>query len=253
MKSSALLVLLSSSMAFANVDTLIIGDSHVVGDFGGTLHKLVYEHSKENTRTVALAGASPHNFVASGEKGRTLSYGFADRKNGNERIIKGGEKATLPELGNLLEETNPNRIVIELGDNFADYKNPSANVEAVTKREVNMILEKLKQTKADCYWVTPTWTDKPGTGIYKKNNERLQQVIAAIKKSASPRCTVIDSTNIGIGKNDISTVSDGIHFNSANGSKWATAVSKRLFELEAQKQTAQPSQKATGKPTGAVN
>lgn len=132
------------------------------------------------------------------------------------------------------KQTNPQRIIIELGDNFADYKNPKFN-ESVTKKEVVLMVNALDKYSphSTCYWITPTRTDKPATGAYKKTNERLKQVITAIKKYASTRCTDIDSTqDIGLSQNDLSTVADGIHFNSTNGRKWANAVAKKIFALE---------------------
>lgn len=224
--------------AFANLETLIVGDSHVVGPFGENLHRIFREKTKENTRTIGLAGASPSNFVGKTAKQRTLTYGFADRNNENERIIKGGNAGTLPELGPLLEKTHPNRIVIELGDNFADYKNPSANSDAAAAKQVQLIMQELEKqyAKAPCYWVTPTWTDKSGSKPYLKTNERLLKVIAIIKKTASPRCTVIDSAQgIGLGKSDLQTGGDGLHFSGASGKKWAEAVGAKIFEIEKSK------------------
>ena len=235
MKYLALLLIFFSLPAFANLETLIIGDSHVVGPFGENLHRVFREKTKENTRTIGLAGASPSNFVGKTVKQRTLSYGFADRTNENERLIKGGTAATLPELGPLLEKTQPNRVVIELGDNFADYKNPSANSDAAAAKQVQLILKELENQniKAPCYWVTPTWTDKSGSRPYLKTNERLLKVISIIKKTASPRCTVIDSAEgIGLKKSDLQTGGDGLHFNGTSGKKWAEAAAAKIFEIE---------------------
>ncbi len=235
MKYSALIVFFMCLPVFANVETLILGDSHVVGAFGENMHKIFREKTKEDTRTVGLAGASPSNFVATTEKQRTLSYGFADRNNENERLVKGGNPGTLPELGPLLEKENPNRIIIELGDNFADYKSPSANSDATAKKQVQMLLAAIDKhnPKTPCYWVTPTWTDKSGSKPYQKTNERLLSLISIIKKTAAPRCTVIDSAEgIGISKTDIKTGSDGLHFDGVNGKKWAEAAAKKIFEIE---------------------
>ncbi|HEX7675506.1 MAG TPA: SGNH/GDSL hydrolase family protein [Bdellovibrio sp.] len=257
MKYSVLALLFLSSQAFANVETLIIGDSHVVGPFGEDMHKIFREATKEDTRTIGLAGSSPSNFVATTEKGRTLSYGFADRNNENERIIKGGNPGTLPELTPLLEKTNPNRIIIELGDNFADYRSPQQS-EAAMKKQVQLMLDAMKKadSKATCYWVTPTWTDKSGGGMYKKTNERLLNLISVIKKAAAPRCTVIDSAQgIGIKQGDIKTGPDGLHFDAANGKKWADAAAKKIFEIEKAKAAASGSSSRSNSSTnsGAVN
>lgn len=255
MKYSALIVFFMSAAAFANVETLILGDSHVVGAFGENMHKIFRDKTKEDTRTIGLAGASPSNFVATNSKQRTLSYGFADRNNENERLIKGGTAAELPELGPLLEKTNPNRIIIELGDNFADYRTPSASSDAAAKKQVQMIISELQKqnSKATCYWVTPTWTDKPGSKPYQKSNERLLKLIDIIKKNASPRCTVIDSAQgLGIKQGDIKTGSDGLHFDSSNGKKWAEAAANKIFEIEKSKQSSGSKSAPASKSSDAI-
>lgn len=255
MKYSAILLLFVASHALANVETLIIGDSHVAGAFGENMHKIFRETTKEDTRTIGLAGASPSNMVATSAKGRTLSYGFADRNNENERIIKGGTPAEFPELGPLLQKTNPNRIVIELGDNFADYRSGSAASDASAKAQVQMILKELDKqgSKASCYWVTPTWTDKSGSKPYLKTNERLLQLIAIIKKTAQPRCTVIDSAEgIGIGKGDIKTGADGLHFAGAEAKKWADAAAKKIFAIEQQSKKNHAISPSASQSSGAV-
>lgn len=225
--------------AFAT--TLIIGDSHVVGPFGENLHKYFYEEAQENVRTVGLAGGTATSFTSPSENQRTLGYGFADRKNDKAKKVSGGTKATAPEFGRLLAEERPQRVVVELGDNFADYKSPNAHSNAAVVAQVKRIKDQLKRSEfhGTCYWVTPTWTDKSGSRPYMKTNERLVEVIALIKKEAEPQCTVIDSAEgIGLSKGDIATTADGLHFDEKNGKKWARAVAQQIEKVEKKKTSA---------------
>jgi hypothetical protein len=226
--------------AFA-AETLIIGDSHVVGAFGENLHHLIQSKTKEGVRTVGIAGGSATTFTSTNPKQRTLSFGYADRKNANEILKKGGTPATTPELKTLLRETRPTRLIVELGDNFADYKNPSKNSDAMVAQQVQLILKELlpEHSHVTCYWVTPTWTDKPNGGAYQKSNERLLQVIQLIKKAAEPRCKVIDSAQgLGLTPQNLRTTNDGLHFDGTNGKKWATAAAAKILELENHKEVA---------------
>ncbi|WP_413569149.1 hypothetical protein ACLWBD_00115 [Bdellovibrio sp. HCB117] len=233
-KSALVLSLLISTTSLAN--TLIIGDSHVVGPFGENLHKYFNEVAQENVRTVGLAGGTARSFTDSSEAKRTLSYGFADRKNDKQKVVPGGTKATAPLLSTLLDEEKPRRVIIELGDNFADYKNPNSQSDRTVVAQVKQITEVLNKNKFNgtCYWVTPTWTDKALSKPYFKSNMRLARVIEIIKNEVAPRCQVIDSTTeIGISENDIKTTSDGLHFDAKNGAKWARGVADRIREVEA--------------------
>lgn len=235
---------LSTSVSYG-ADTLIVGDSHVAGAFGESLHKEMIQQTKSSVRTIGLAGASASTFVSANPKQRTLSFGYADRKNENEIIKKPGEAVTAPELKNLLTENKPQRIIIELGDIFADYKNPGKNSDVLAVQQVKAILNVLQNEKSEakCYWITPTWTDKPKTSPYQKSNQRLAEIIQIIKKTAEPRCKVIDSTNdLGLTQNNIQTTNDGLHFNTANGQKWAKAAAKKINELEG----SSPEQKKKG-------
>ncbi|KYG60806.1 hypothetical protein AZI85_12520 [Bdellovibrio bacteriovorus] len=208
----------------------------MVGPFGEHLHKYFNEVAQENVRTVGLAGGTARSFTDPSEAKRTLSFGFADRKNEKQKTVSGGTKATAPLLSDLLEEEKPQRVIIELGDNFADYKTPNAQSDKTVIAQVKQITETLNKNKFNgkCYWVTPTWTDKANSKPYFKSNMRLTRVIEIIRSEAAPRCQVIDSTTeIGIGENDIKTTSDGLHFDSKNGAKWARGVADRIREIEA--------------------
>lgn len=213
--------------------TLIIGDSHIVGPLGEKLHGYFHSARGEEVRTVGLAGATATSFTASEESKRTLSFGFADRKNAQSTQTPGGKKATAPLLKNLLSEEKPDRFIVELGDNFANYRNGGPVADKAAAQQIREIIDTLKKSgfHGRCYWVTPTWTDKEKSAPYYKDNARLAQLIAVIRKEASPRCTVIDSTQ-EISKDKIKTTADGLHFDARNGGVWAQAVSAKIEALE---------------------
>lgn len=223
--------------------TLVIGDSHIAGPVGDRLHQL-FRDSGKDVRTIGLAGATAQTYTSPNPKERTLSFGFADRKNDSADREPGTKPRTVPELKTLLAEQKPQRLVIELGDNFAAYRSPSAAADKAAEAQVKKITQQIKdsQFRGRCYWITPTWTDKSGQKPYYKTNERLKEVIAIIKSNASP-CQVIDSTEV-IAQQEIKTTSDGLHFDSKNGSKWAQAAHAKILSLE--QRPAGNSQKSSG-------
>lgn len=216
-------------------ETIIIGDSHVVGSFGESLHNALMDETAKNVRSIGLSGASASTFTAHNPRHRTLEFGFIDRTNKSKIVKPTGQPATVPQLGELLKKAQPSLLIIELGDKLAEYQNTKMDSDAVVTQEVESMMETLKQVddKLACYWVTPTWTDKSGSLPYRKTNERLAQVIKLIKKSAEPRCTVIDSMNdLGLNSGNIKTLSDGIHYDRANGRIWGKAAAARIIALE---------------------
>lgn len=214
-----------------HASTLIIGDSHIVGPVGDKLHQL-FRDSGEDVRTIGLGGATANTYTSPNPKERTLNYGFADRKNDTIDRERRNTPRTVPELKTLLAEQKPQRLVIELGDNFATYRNPSPAADKAAIAQVKKITGQLRDSgfHGRCYWITPTWTDKAGQKPYYKSNDRLKEIIQIIKDHASP-CQVIDSTE-AIAQKDINTIADGLHFDTKNGSKWAQAAHAKILSLE---------------------
>lgn len=222
--------LLSSASLAAEV--LVVGDSHNVGPFGEALYKTLGEELDLNIRSIGLAGASGTTYSADKEKQRTLRAGYANRKPGTNQVVAHGTPMTVPKLSELIKEEKPKIVVVELGDNFAGYASPVS--DAYVKKQVQVVLQQIESSSPAprCFWVTPIWTDREGTGLYKKTNERLLQVNRLIKEAAGNRCQVLDSTkDLGLKKEEIKVLSDGIHFGKESGKKWGQAAGVKIASV----------------------
>ncbi|MBC7755015.1 MAG: SGNH/GDSL hydrolase family protein [Moraxellaceae bacterium] len=220
---------------------LQIGDSHTVGDFGTQLYTSLAHHKNVTAaRSIGLASASGIQYSSADVAKRTLNYGYIDRPAMKSPVAKG----SVAQLSTLLSSEKPDILIVELGDNFAGYREDVKNNRAI-QNNVQKILNQIKISKtqpSECFWVGPTWTDwvdenglsldrrKNGAGTYyKKSNWRAQQVAAAIKKELDGKCTFVDSMKV-MTLSEITTV-DGIHCNQATGTVWG----QRIYEEIASK------------------
>lgn len=212
-------------------EILVVGDSHNVGPFGDALYKTLGDEMAVEVRSVGLAGASGTTFSSDKEKQRTLRSGYAHRRKGENVVIRHGKPVTVPKLSDLIKEEDPKVVVVELGDNFAGYA--STVSDGSIRNQVDLVLKQIesKSPAPRCFWVTPIWTSREGTGAYKKTNARLYKVNKLIKDAAGTRCTVLDSTqDLGLKKDEIKVLSDGIHFGLDSGRKWGKAAGRTIAE-----------------------
>lgn len=215
--------------SFANAQSILqIGDSHTVGPMGAQLYKRLSD-ANYSTRSVGLVGASGSHYAS--EK-RTLKYGFVDRKENGSITTKGN---TVEKLSTYIKSMNPSFIVIELGDNFANYS--GALNKAAAQNQVKLVLSEIEKTdyKKPCFWIGPTWTNKSGQNTYQKTNARAKALSDIIKQTTEPRCTYIDSLEI-LKENEVVTNPDGLHMNQKTGTLWGNRAADAIL-----KQIAKPS------------
>lgn len=234
------LLFLISTVSFAQ-KVLQIGNSHTVGPFGESLTQELRHHSLQ-VRSVGLIGASGSHYASENEKKRTLNYGFIDRKTNGKEIKVNGSRS-VEKLSTYINDEEPDIVVIELGDNFANYSGTVKNINEVNsntfaKSEVKKILAQLdsSQFNKKCFWVGPTWTDKSGNNIYKKTNARAKALSDLIKKTVEPRCAYIDSTVL-LDKNEVKTSSDGLHMSAQTGQLWGKRTAAEILKGVSNKKT----------------
>lgn len=238
MKLSTLLFISVISLNSWGAKVLQIGDSHTVGAFGDQLYKSLSTNSHVTTaRSIGLASASGSHYSAESPAKRTLNYGYIDRP-----LMKSSTpKGTVDKLSSLLTKTKPDVLIVELGDNFAGYRE-SKNNDIFAKNEVQKILNQISLSNSkpnECFWVGPTWTDwvddnglpvdkrKNARGtFYKKSTLRAQQIARLIKKEIDGKCTFIDSMKI-MDKSEVKTA-DGIHCNKTSGTLWGQRVYEEI-------------------------
>lgn len=246
--STVILICMFGINSWAQIKVLQIGDSHTVGPFGASLYESFMSHPRiSKTRSIGLASASGFHYASEDRKVRTLSYGFIDRPQMQKSVTKG----TVEKLSTTLNSEKPDILVVELGDNFAGYKQNVAGTSAV-KAEVDLILKQIDQSKAkpkECYWIGPNWTDKEHGKTYNKSNARARLVGSAIAKALAGKCTFIDSMKV-VEKSEAITGQDGLHFNGtpkgiAAGKLWG----RRAYEEIAAKSDLLSTPKTTPKKT----
>lgn len=238
MKLSTLLIISAISINSWAAKVLQIGDSHTVGAFGDQLYKSLASNTHvTSARSIGLASASGSHYSAESAAKRTLGYGFIDRPYMKSSTSKG----TVDKLSTLLTTTKPDVLIVELGDNFAGYREPQKS-DAFAKNEIQKILNQIAVSNSkpnECYWVGPTWTDwvddnglpvdkrknDHGT-FYKKSTLRAQQIANLIKKEIDGKCTFIDSMKV-MEKSEVKTA-DGIHCNQASGTLWGQRVYEEI-------------------------
>ena len=222
---------------------LQIGGSHTVGAFGNSLYKeLSLNSNVTSARSIGLASANGIHYSSHDAAQRTLNYGYIDRP----QMTAAAAQGTVDQLSTMLNKDKPDVLIVELADNFADYRE-SAPSDAFVKNNIQKILGQIQASNSkpsECFWVGPTWTDwvdenglpvdnrkstKEGKKIgtfYKKSTLRAQQVASLIKNEISGKCTFIDSLKI-LDKTEVKT-SDGIHCNQASGTLWGQEAYKEI-------------------------
>ncbi len=195
--------------------TLLIGDSHMVGHFGKQLHKLLEEEGS-TPLTVAVGATRPVHYV----RGSRAKF-FARR--GGVGVVRWheGKKMRLsrvPKLASLVSGDNPpKKVVIGFGTNMAGHMHNSKG----RRKEYSAVTKLLSQLPEDaaCIWVGPPVSRR------KKVTRYLQRTVDVISAGIEDRCQFIDSR-------DITTLAmlsrDGVHLSKRGGKLWADRVISRM-------------------------
>lgn len=185
---SSKLLLLSAlfitSIANAGDRVLIVGDSHIAGDLGQTLHEN-FQHALIPVSSYGLVGANPANLIPGIGKAQKLGATF--RENGKAPSGKG--------LRSIIQQQT--QMVLEVLQGASP--------------------------KPACFWVTPNWGPIAAKTPYWKTDARLKQVIEGLKTSLAGKCTVIDSTTL-VKRSEVPTNPDGLHYTSTAYKNWGNAV-----------------------------
>ena len=189
---------------------LIIGDSHMVGDYGGKLYSLFSDTSSATVRMHGVVGTSPQHWISS-----TDSDAF--KKNDWWRIkYEDGKEdkktKTLPAnyFDNIADDFVPTSIIVSLGTNMI-YQQGTGNIELYVDQ-----LASLAASKGTCYWVGP-----PHVGRGHEYADKINAANNEIKVAASQHCTFIDSLTL-TDKNSIG--STAYHYPKTLAEEWATRV-----------------------------
>lgn len=192
---------------------LIIGDSHSVGPFGWHLDELL-RNDGHQVATYASCGSTAQWWF-SGQKTRC---GYFERT--LDGVVKKANIHSTPLINDLLNEVNPNTVVIELGSNYVKNMNDSA-----VMNEMKALARTIHTQGSTCFWLTP-----PDMRLYRTEAKRLNDLI---EKSVSEYCSIFYSDEVTHYPDE---GGDGIHYWFPAGTpialSWAEAVSKLSWSQE---------------------
>jgi len=193
---------------------LILGDSHLNGDFGEYLHKKLHETKRYDIYSIAIGGAGSRHFTMTmrnhccGYKIRETCYGeevvpkekirtVEKYAAGNNEIVG---KAYKGQLKNVLSAVNPEIVVIALGNNYVNDH----------QTLVNMIKSQSPETQI--VWIGP---------LLRSNMEpRMTAINQVVKKN---NLFLVRSDDL-IGSD---TLTSG-HFYGKMAQNWAYKIAERM-------------------------
>lgn len=196
---------------------LILGDSHLNGDFGEFLHRKLHDANKYDIYSIAIGGAGSRHFTMTmrnhccGYKIRESCYGEVIPAKSKIRTIEKNstgtnevvDKSHKGQLSNVLAYLCPDIVVIALGNNYVNDH----------QTLVNMI--KAQSPHAVIIWVGP---------MLRSN---FEQRISAINQ-------VVKKNNLHLVRSDDIIGSDTLtmgHFYGKSAQNWAYKIADRMSKV----------------------
>lgn len=206
---------------------LVIGDSHFCGSFGTALHKGLHENLQSDlVHSYGGCGASVGTWI----KGGTVRCGYKYRKGPD--VVESVNVKKLTEIEKLINELSPPVVVVELGDNMAEYSSTSESPEDLktiredVRREVVRMRPILSKIPKGCFWITPTWGC---SGTYKKTGPKVSAVVEGIQDGIGDICTVLDSRQSLSEDEVIGHTNDCLHLDAEKAKKWGEDIRDRIL------------------------
>lgn len=166
----------------AKEGALILGDSHLYGNFGQTLHESIKQKTNLDVTSISVCPATPETFTK--RQLRSLC-GLRVRKSSqfNPRVTTTLKKVkwTLPSLRTQISRINPKLVVIALGTNM------SRASESRISRSVKNLTGLVRQTKKN---VSIVWIGPP----FYQGSMRVNNIIEKAIKKYSPNTFFLHGT-----------------------------------------------------------
>lgn len=193
---------------------LILGDSHLVGDFGEYLHRQMYKLNKFDVTSIAIGGAGTVHFTMTM---KNFCCGYKVRVSTKDEVIPDKTRIRLKEgqstltnelilkeydgkLAKYLASNTPDYIVIALGSNFVN-----AHQDLIDIIKTNTALSKI-------IWVGPF--------LRENFSARIDPIIRITGKYKIP---LVRSDDI-VGNDTLTSA----HFYGKTASNWALKVTERM-------------------------
>lgn len=193
---------------------LILGDSHLVGDFGEYLHRQMYRLDKFDITSIAIGGAGTVHFTMTM---KNFCCGYKIRVSNKGEIVSDKSKFRLLEkqgvytneivykeyegkLSKYLEINSPNIIILALGSNYVNAHYDLVDIIKKSSPDTKII------------WVGPF--------LRENFQARIDPIVKVTGKYKIP---LVRSDDI-VGNDTLRTA----HFYGRTASNWASKVSERL-------------------------
>jgi lysophospholipase L1-like esterase len=212
------------NMGLAGLVLLVIGDSHVAGfgNFNNTLHEgLVAQGAM--VHTFGVCGSIPSDWIMP----QQAICGRGERHN-NDPAQVSKDSANGWSLPALMSRYQPNLVVVELGENLAQYgASPELRRDWINS-EVNQLLQPIRASKLPCIWIGPPWGNE--NGPYKKTFARVKELSDYLSQIVSP-CQYVNSLTFSR-PGEWPTL-DGVHLTPASTRIWDGDVIRSIDQIAA--------------------
>ncbi|MBC8043085.1 MAG: hypothetical protein IAF08_06540 [Rhizobacter sp.] len=193
---------------------LILGDSHLMGDFGEFLHRRLHESGKYDVLSIAICGAGSYQFAhpfendICGYKIRESKAGEVLIKN-KVRVLEISRTKSKGAIGKdyggstaaVLQKWKPDAVIVSLGANFINAHQPLVDILKGYNPAMRFV------------WVSPF--------LRENFAARLQAIKKVIKDN--PHGVLVRSDDI-MGSD---TLSGPNHFTGSDAKVWANKIAQR--------------------------
>ena len=207
------------STAGFGVDVLVLGDSHMYGKFGQTLHEEISRKIKGNVLSIASCPAAPKTYTEKTIKavcGLKVRQSFYSHQKFTTppKVIKKGVKTKIRNLGYYLNRLRPAVVVVALGTNMGNLS--SSRIAKSTRDFIRYV--RAHKPSPKIVWIGPP------------NYRGSIRIAQAIKESLLPLgIEFIDGRDFNIRS---PLPRSNPHFGPRRASQWARFTVGRLAQIK---------------------
>lgn len=211
-----------SALALAGMSVLMIGDSHLATPtyLTTSLHDELTAQGA-TVHTIGVCGTNPSDWL----KETKGTCGGAERTGSDAAQVTGADAATTP-IADLIDEEQPDLVVIVIGDTIGAYDKPEFP-KVWAWQQVTGLTKAVASTGTSCVWVGPAWGTEGGK--YQKTYARVKLLSSFLSSNVAP-CTYIDSLTFS--KPGEWATTDGQHFTVTGYRHWGKAIAGAIEEIE---------------------
>jgi hypothetical protein len=209
--------------ALAGLVILLIGDSHVampnylITSFHGAL-----EAQGATVNSYGMCGGMAQDWVMKVTAPcRAERHGTAP-----PQYVTKSEPTWL--INDLIDQTHPNLVLVELGDTMAGYDKPDLPKPWIYE-QVHQLTGRIAAHNIACIWIGPIWGNP--ASAFHKTDARVTEMSQFLAQSVAP-CGFIDSTRFA--RPGEWPTSDGQHLLQDGYRRWSAALVASVIQMKGQ-------------------